>query len=542
MAHAERDVVPGTIHLVDIQKDHTKKHDIVLNPRPSTDPEDPLNWSKKRKWWAISQAYIYILGIGMSTTVQYSILTNIGEATNISIADINTGTGLQFLFAGWGCLLWQPIALTYGRRGVYILSSLLAIGPMVWTVYTSSRGVWWAHRSLLGLIVAPVESLGEISVSDLFFAHERGNYMGIYTLLVFGSNALAPFLAGFVTQSMGWEAAIWFGTIILGVCLIINFFCLEETMYFRQTIEGIDEGAAEVVTGVDSLGEKQEKTDAVTKNDPLQAPASPVVMPGQHFVQRRTYLQGLALFRRMEGRPSVRQMFIMMGRPLWMFFYFPNVVWSGFLYGASLSWYNVQNATLALILGAAPYNFKSSMVGTAYLSPLIGCCLAWWWAGWAGDEIAIRLARRNGGIREPEQRLWLLAFSGTIATAGLILWGVGAAHHVQFMGPIIGLGMTSFGIVSGGSTSLAYDVDCFKEIAGESIVLVIVIRNTMGFGMSYGITPWLENTGTVNCFVAVAFLCLACNLSFLIMTFSGKKFRRMSAKKYWQCVDTLVIH
>lgn len=43
---------------------------------------------------AITMAYIYILGIGMSTTVQYSILTNIGEATNISIADINTGTGL----------------------------------------------------------------------------------------------------------------------------------------------------------------------------------------------------------------------------------------------------------------------------------------------------------------------------------------------------------------------------------------------------------------------------------------------------------------
>lgn len=111
--------------------------------------------------------------------------------------------------------------------------------------------------------------------------------------------------------------------------------------------------------------------------------------------------------------------------------------------------------------------------------PQIGCCLAWWWAGWAGDEIAIRLARRNRGIREPEQRLWLLAFSGTIATAGLILWGVGAAHQIHFMAIIIGLGMTSFGIVSGGSTALAYDVDCFKEIAGESVVLVIVIRNTV---------------------------------------------------------------
>ncbi|KAK5277506.1 hypothetical protein LTR40_010314, partial [Exophiala xenobiotica] len=274
MVHDSRDVVPGTIHLVDTEAvDHSGRKDIVLNPRPSSDPEDPLNWSKKRKMIAISMAYIYILGIGMSTTVQYSILTNIGEATNISIADINTGTGLQFLFA----------ALTYGRRGVYILSSLIAIGPMVWTAYTSSKSVWWAHRSLLGLIVAPVESLGEISVSDLFFAHERGNYMGIYTLLVFGSNALAPFLAGFVTQSMGWEAAIWFGVIILGVCTIIIFFGLEETMYFRQTIEGVDEGAAEVVTGVETLGEK---TDAVSKDAPLREAGSPLPVAETWYLRK----------------------------------------------------------------------------------------------------------------------------------------------------------------------------------------------------------------------------------------------------------------
>ncbi|EXJ83491.1 hypothetical protein A1O1_07114 [Capronia coronata CBS 617.96] len=537
MVHNERDVVPGTIHLVDTNAvDHSHRHDIVLNPRPSSDPEDPLNWSKKRKGIAITMTYIYILGIGMATTVQYSILTNIGQATNINIADLNTGTGLMFLFAGWGCLIWQPIALTYGRRGVYILSSLLALGPMAWTVYTSSRSIWWAHRSLLGLIVAPVESLGEISVSDLFFAHERGNFMGIYTLLVFGSNAFAPFLAGFITDSMGWEAAIWFGTIVLGVCLIIIFFGMEETMYFRQTIEGVDEGAAEVVTNLETLGEK---TETVSKDAALPETASPVASVG--YTRQRTYLQKLQLFRLDEGRPSVKQMFIMMVRPLLMFFYFPNVSWAGFLYGASLCWYNVQNATMALILNAPPYNFSAQSVGISYLSLLIGCIVAWWWAGWAGDEIAIRLARRNHGIREPEHRLWLLMFSGTLATAGLILWGVGAAHQIHFMGLIIGLGMTSFGIVSGGSTALAYDVDCFKEIAGETVVLVIVIRNTMGFAMNYGITPWLENTGTQNCFIAVAFLCLFCSFSFLFMTVWGKKLRRASAKKYWEYVDTLIV-
>ena len=45
--------VPGTIHLVDLEHSMRQKHandgDIVLNPAPSKDPDDPLNWSPKRK-------------------------------------------------------------------------------------------------------------------------------------------------------------------------------------------------------------------------------------------------------------------------------------------------------------------------------------------------------------------------------------------------------------------------------------------------------------------------------------------------------------
>jgi MFS family permease len=124
----------------------------------------------------------------------------------------------------------------------------------------------------------------------------------------------------------------------------------------------------------------------------------------------------------------------MMWRPLVIFFKFPNVTWAGFLYGTNLSWYNVLNATMSLILTAAPYNFKASMVGTAYLASLIGAALATVFTGWFGDKVALYLARRNGGVREPEHRLWSLAFSGLMATSGLILWGVRAAKEVHFYG------------------------------------------------------------------------------------------------------------
>ncbi len=112
MAAAVPDVVPGTIRLIDTLHHTTHNHDIVLNPRPSADPEDPLNWKPWRKQLNIWMVYTYIFGVAIATAVQYSVLTNISEETGISVADLNTGTGLMFLFLGWVSLLGNPTPFT----------------------------------------------------------------------------------------------------------------------------------------------------------------------------------------------------------------------------------------------------------------------------------------------------------------------------------------------------------------------------------------------------------------------------------------------
>jgi hypothetical protein len=49
------DAVPGTVHLVDLDHSMLARHakggesDIVLNPTPSDDPNDPLNFSSRQK-------------------------------------------------------------------------------------------------------------------------------------------------------------------------------------------------------------------------------------------------------------------------------------------------------------------------------------------------------------------------------------------------------------------------------------------------------------------------------------------------------------
>ncbi|KAL1896363.1 hypothetical protein Sste5346_004748 [Sporothrix stenoceras] len=540
--------VPGTIHMVDTdgQLDHHGSADVILNPQPSADPEDPLNWSPRRKRWAILMAYTYVFGTAIATTVQYSVAGEINKDTGISIASIDTGNGLMFLFAGWGCLLWQPVALVYGRRGVYLLSSLLTTVAMIWTALGKTTGSWYGHRILIGLFVAPVESLPEVSVSDLFFAHERGTYIGIYALMVFGSNALAPFFAGFIAETMPWQAAIWFGAIVCGVCTIIIFFGLEETMYLRTTVEGADDNdessKVEAATmGPDAVEAAPGTTEKTEKTAPASATSIRVASPIQAFAPPRSYAQKLNLFRRISGRPSVKDMFVMMYRPLLLLVSFPSIVWAGFLYGSNLSWYMVVNGTMVVILGSAPYNFSTGAIGAAYISVFVGAVVGAVWAGWAGDKLALYLARRNNGIREPEHRLWVLVASALIGAAGFLVWGVGAAHSVHFMGPVIGVAMVEVAVVTGASAALSYGVDCFKEMAGESLILIIVIRNSMGFGFSYGITPWLNAEGYTKTFIAVSMLSLGCTLTFLAMSVFGKSLRRMSAKRYWAYVETQVM-
>jgi MFS family permease len=362
----------------------------------------------------------------------------------------------------------------------------------------------------------------------------------IYALFAFGSNALSPLLAGFITNSLGWRAAIWFGVISLATSTIIIFFGFEETLYFRNSVEGIysdnsvaDDAKREIVAVGETTDLKPLPRTYVTVQNVAETVSS--------SSQAQSYLSKLKLFRSLPGRPTVKEMLLMMYRPLIMFFYFPSLDWAGFLYGINLSWYTVLNGTMSAVLSAAPYRFSSSIVGLSYISPLIGSLLGALWGGWVGDKVAIYLARRNGGVREAEHRLWVLILSAIIGASGFILWGVGAANEVHWSGPVVGCGMVEFAIVVGASVSLAYGIDCFKEIAGESIILIIVIRNTIGFGFSYGITPWLAADGYTKTFVAVAMLSLGTTLTFLLMVFFGKSLRKMSAKKYWEYADTLVV-
>ena len=91
--HAVQDV-PGTVLLVDLAghqssgKHASDRSDIVLVPQPSKDPEDPLNWSRKRKLWALFMVFVYTMGVGIPGTLHYSVIADISNDTGIPTVDL----------------------------------------------------------------------------------------------------------------------------------------------------------------------------------------------------------------------------------------------------------------------------------------------------------------------------------------------------------------------------------------------------------------------------------------------------------------------
>ena len=133
-------------------------------------------------------------------------------------------------------------------------------------------------------------------------------------------------------------------------------------------------------------------------------------------------------------------------------------------------------------------------MGLTYLAELIGTYLAGYCAGKLADLLSIRLARRNGGIMEPEFRLWLFATGCIITPFGLLLVGVGYAHSLSWVALVFGMGMIGFVGPAAGSLVVSYIVDCYREIAGEALIAVILIRNTVSestFRSVLGLTGYL---------------------------------------------------
>jgi len=126
------------------------------------------------------------------------------------------------------------MALQYGKRPVYLISLLTNVIILAAAPLCTTSGPYLANRILLGFFGSPVESLAEISVTDIWFTHQRPKYMALYGWSLSMCGKFAPMLSGLINVGMGWKWTLWWCSIICAIGFVYCFLLLEETNYDRK--------------------------------------------------------------------------------------------------------------------------------------------------------------------------------------------------------------------------------------------------------------------------------------------------------------------
>lgn len=148
------------------------------------------------------------------------------------------------------------------------------------------------------------------------------------------------------------------------------------------------------------------------------------------------------------------------------------------------------------------------------------------------DKLVLYLARRNKGIREAEFRLHAYIGPTLTSAAGVWMYGIPPARGEAWAISLIGQGLIGFGLTSGGTISLAYAVDCYPEIAGISMSLILFLRNAIACGFTFAISPWLAHNGDLWTTVYMGILAFLANITYLIFIFWGKTIRKRTSNFY----------
>ena len=472
--------LPGTVRLfVKSSEGASTRYEpeIVLIPPPTQSPNDPLNWNVWRKYWHASLVLFMTAFTAATSNDAGSAGDELLDDLGIHYSVENTAAGVLFIGIGYWTLLASPMPWLYGRRIQYFVCLLFSIIGGIWFARTQTieDSIW--NQLFVGASESCAEALVQLSLSDLFFQHQRGMVLGLYVLATSVGTFLGPLVAGYIAND-NWRWVGWTCVVISFATLVVFYFGLEETSFHREKILGRQMNNQGQVVTVNTAEEKKMEMEDQQRPTGTSMDAEAVELTEQP----RTYRQSIAVITpapNMIGA-GFRQYFQRLYHTMRVFM-FPAVIFAGIQWGAQDAWLSFYLTVEEDNWYDPPWNYSNSAVAIMNVPTLIGAVIGCIYGGWFSDYFVAWMAKRpsRGGISEAEDRLWLLFPSAIINPAGLMLFGIGSGKGWSWPAPYVGLAMIGFGWGCAGDLSMAYLMDAYPDMVLEGMVGVAVINNTL---------------------------------------------------------------
>lgn len=452
---------PGNIRLEDLRAPVGDR--IILHPRPTDDPNDPLNWPNWRKYFNFGLASIYVVLTSEFINVATPTWGPMQKELNFSGAELNASYAIGCAFLGIGAVLLIPFALKFGRRPLYVLSSLAQCGISVWSAKMQTVAELLLVNVLGNGVGALAEVMVQMTIANVFFVHQRGRFNTMYIWVWQVSVSIGPMIAGYITKGQGWRWVWWWNAICFGLYSVAAFFGYEETKY---------------IPSVSSPTQQSKATAAPKFTDDEGASSHEFVRNVNNAIPKRTYRQKLALTTKTQTEGGMKQFLRHMYQPMILLTTVPAVIYTALCYGILVALQDVMSTTFSLLMTKPPYNFGPDQIGLMNMPKLIGSTLGSLLVGPMSDVLILRLARRNNGIFEPEMRLWSLIPFLPLVPAGALMFGIGLNNKMPWPIIAVGLGMYKAGIAPVNIITITYLTDGYENVSPAKSSIVLSFTDT----------------------------------------------------------------
>ncbi|KAE8447004.1 hypothetical protein EG329_011138 [Mollisiaceae sp. DMI_Dod_QoI] len=299
----------------------------------------------------------------------------------------------------------------------------------------------WPAWKALAFFISPAIAISSAVVTETFFARERGQKMGIWTLMVTLGPPSGPFIMGFVAyHTNGYKWIYWTLAITNGIQFILYFFLSPETLYARN---------------------RPAPTTAATTSTSLF---------------KRQYLN----FGRLGPHPLSLTDF---WTPIKMFAY-PNVLLPTIAYSVIFNFTSVLLTVEIPQLFTPKYHFNAQQIGLQFIGMIVGSVLGEQLGG-RGSDLWMRHSKtpsRSSSGANPEHRIWV-AYPGFITVIiGIVVFCIQVENLKHYnVTPIVGIAISAFGNQIITTVLVTYAVDCHHEHAASIGVFINLVRSTWGF-------------------------------------------------------------
>ncbi|QPH11195.1 hypothetical protein C2857_002852 [Epichloe festucae Fl1] len=443
------------------------------------DPDNPHNWSTRKKSFVVFVTVMLVLNSTMSSSLPSMAIPNITAEFGTSSPTENVLPISVFLIGYiFGPLIWGPLTEHFGRRNLSVITFALF---SLFTLACALAPGWESFlvfRMFCGACAgAPIAIVAGI-LADVFGEHRtRGRAYAVFLCATTWGPLFAPIVSGYTSTTIGWRWTFWVGLIYAGVTFFIVIW-LPETF-----------GPVLLARRAQRMREE---------NAP---PALRVIAP-----------------RELE-ETSIRQLLtVVITRPI-------RMLASELIVTASCAYLALVYAIFYMSFQAFPiifrdlYGLSPGNTGLTYLPVGVGgalsLCVFWYW-----DNVLARAQQRgtSWAKREEFRRLPLAVLGGPLFVASLFWLGFSARTSVPFAVPMLAGIPFGMGYVLIFMALLNYLTDSYDIFAASANAAASCCRSILAVVLPLATTHMFKQLGIAGaCALIGGLSAVMCAIPFIFI-------------------------